>query len=97
MLPPDFHWRSVTSRPDGEEDAVMCDGAQILRLSQRINDGRWFACLDTQRADRAHWTFRDCTSYDQGVAGSELWVTRHQVRLRVEIDRLRVERRVCRP
>lgn len=93
MLPPDFHWRSVASRPDGKDDAVMGDGVQVVRLSQRINDGRWFASLNTQRAERADWTFRDCSSYEQGLAGSELWVSRHQMRLRAEIDRLRVERR----
>lgn len=92
MLPPDFHWRSVASRPDGKDDAVMCDGVQVLRLSQRINEGGWFASLNTQRPDRAHWTFRDCSGYEQGVAGAEQWVTRHQDSLRAEIDRMRVER-----
>jgi len=92
MLPPDFHWRSVASRPDGRDDSVFCDGTQVLRLSQRVNDGGWFASLDTHRLDRAHWTFRECTGYSQGVTGAELWVVRHQDRLRAEIDRLRVAR-----
>jgi hypothetical protein len=39
MLPPDFHWRSVASRPDGKDDSVFCDGTQVLRLSERINGG----------------------------------------------------------
>lgn len=97
MLPPDFHWRSVASRPDGKDDAVMCDGIQVVRLSQRINEGGWFASLNTQRTGRSHWTFRDCSSYEQGVVGSELWVSRHQAGLRAEIDQLRVERRARRP
>lgn len=92
MLPPDFHWRSVASRPDGKDDSVFCDGTQVLRLSQRINDGGWYASLNTQRPDRRRWTTRQCTSYERGVAGCEVWVARHQARLRAEIDRLRVER-----
>jgi len=71
---------------------VLCDGVQVFRLSERINGGGWFASLDTQRPSRERWTFRECTRYQQGVAGTELRVERHQDRLRAEIDRLRVER-----
>jgi len=92
MLPPDFHWRSLASRPDGRDDAVLCDGVQGVRLSERINGGGWFASLNTQRPNREQWSFRECTSYQRGVAGAELWVERHRDRLRAEIDRLRVER-----
>jgi len=92
MLPPDFHWRSVASRPDGKDDSVFCDGTQVLRLSERINGGGWFANLNTQRPERERWTTRECTSYEQGKSGAVLWVIRHQARLRAEIDRLRVAR-----
>lgn len=92
MLPPDFHWRSVASRPDGKGDSVFCDGTQVLRLSQRINDGGWYASLNAQRPERERWTIRKCTSYERSVAGAAMWVARHQHRLRTEIDRLRVER-----
>lgn len=98
MLPPDFHWRSVASRPDGKDDSVFCDGTQVLRLSERLNEGGWYASLDTQRPDRALWTVRECTNYERGVAGAELWVIRHQARLRAEIDRMRAGRAgVARP
>lgn len=93
MLPPDFLWRSVASRPDGKNDAVMCDGTQVLRLSQRINAGSWFATLNTHRLSAEQRTYRECSSYEQGVIGAEMWVNRHQDRLRAEIDRVRVERR----
>ena len=61
MLPPDFHWRSVASRPDGKDDSVFCDGTQVLRLSERINGGGWFANLNTQRPERERWTTRERT------------------------------------
>ena len=96
MLPPGFLWRSVASRPDGKNDAVMCDGMQVLRLSQRINGGGWFVTLNTHRLEIEQRTYRECSSYDQGVIGAEMWVNRHQDRLRAEIDRRRVERRAGR-
>lgn len=71
---------------------MFCDGTQVLRLSQRINEGGWYAALNTQRPDRGRWTTRECTCYEKGVVGAELWVARHQDRLRAEIDRLRVQR-----
>lgn len=96
MLPPDFHWRSVASRPDGKDDSVFCDGTQVLRMSERINGGGWFADLNTQRPDRRRWATRECTNYDQGVVGAELWVVRHQDRLRAEIDLMRATRSAAR-
>ncbi|WP_433925275.1 hypothetical protein [Stenotrophomonas nematodicola] len=92
MLPPDFRWRSVASRPDGKDDAVMCDSTQVLRLSQRINAGSWFATLNTHRPLVEQRTYRECSSYEQGVIGAEMWVDRHKDRLRAEIDRLRLSR-----
>lgn len=68
------------------------DGTQVLRLSERINGGGLFADLKTQRPERERWTTRECTSYEQGKEGAELWVVRHQSGLRAEIDRLRVAR-----
>ena len=35
---------------------------------------------------------RLCTSYEQGVIGSELWAVRHQQRIRLEIDQREVRR-----
>lgn len=35
------------------------------------------------------WRARNCTSYEQGVIGSELWAIRHQERLRLEIQQQR--------
>ncbi|UQY87987.1 hypothetical protein LQE85_01750 [Stenotrophomonas rhizophila] len=93
MLPPDFLWRSVASRTDGKNDAVMCDGMQVLRLSERINGGGWFATLNTHRPESEQRTYRECSSYEQGVIGAEMWVERHKDRLRAEIDRLRLLRR----
>jgi hypothetical protein len=96
MLPPDFHWRSVASRPDCKDDSVFCDVTHLMRKSERIKVGACFADLNTQRPDRRRWTTRECTNYDQGVVGAELWVVRHQDRLRAEIDLMRATRSAAR-
>lgn len=49
-------------------------------------DGTWFARLDNHVGDvRTPMVFRDCTSFENGRAGLELWATRHQERLRREV------------
>lgn len=84
MLPPDFTWRSIASRPDGKLDALLCDGVEVARLSQRVDDGTWYVELNRQR-DRGLWRRKDCSGYEQGFAGVELWAERHQDRLRAEV------------
>lgn len=43
-------------------------------------------------SDEPHRGRRICTSYEQGVSGSELWAVRHQQRIRLEIDQREVAR-----
>ncbi len=85
MLPPDFRWRSVASRPDGLPDALYCGAAEVLRLSQRVDSHTWWVQVD-RHLEREQWRTRNCTSYEQGVIGSELWAVRHQHRLRREVQ-----------
>lgn len=91
MLPPDFRWHSVGTAPHDRPNSLLLDNMEVLRLNQRIDDGTWWVNLNTQR----EWKVRkakDCSSYEQGVKGAEIWAERHQDRLRAEIDRLRVDR-----
>lgn len=91
MLPPDFRWRSVASRADQLPDAIYCGMTEVLRLSQRVDDKLWWVEVD-RHLDDQHRGRRLCTSYEQGVIGSELWAVRHQQRLRLEIDQREVAR-----
>jgi len=95
MLPPDFRWRSVASRPDELPDAIYCGMTEVLRLSQRVDDKIWWVEVD-RRLDDQYRGRRLCTSYEQGVIGSELWAVRHQQRLRLEIDQREVARAAAR-
>lgn len=89
MHPPDFRWRSVASRPDGLPDALLCDGVEVLRLNQRVDDYVWWVCVD-RHVPCERMKDRVCTSYEQGVTGSELWAIRHQDRLRLEVQQQRL-------
>ena len=91
MLLPDFRWRSVASRPDELPDAIYCGMTEVLRLSQRVDDHTWWVNVDRHLEDRHHRR-RNCSSYEQGVIGSELWAVRHQQRIRLEIDQREVAR-----
>jgi hypothetical protein len=91
MLPPDFRWRSVASRADQLPDAIYCGMTEVLRLSQRVDDHTWWVEVDRHLEDQHH-RGRKCTSYEQGVIGSELWAVRHHQRLRLEIDQREVAR-----
>jgi len=86
MLPPDFRWHSVGTAPFDEPNSLLLDSTEVLRLHRRVDDGTWWVSLNNQRDD---WSFRkrrECSSYEQGKLGAELWAERHQVRLRTEVD-----------
>ncbi|MBE5272199.1 hypothetical protein [Stenotrophomonas sp. B2] len=58
---------------------------------QRVNDGIWIASLDRHRHGPGG-PFRWCTSYEQGRAGAEMWVTRHEPRLREDVAKIKAYR-----
>jgi len=86
--PPGFHWTTRSASIQGEPPTVIvCDGVWILSLAQRVGDGRWIAALDRHRhGPGGPW--RICSSYQQGCAGAELWVMRHEARLREDVAKI---------
>jgi hypothetical protein len=82
MLPHDFEWAMSLPSPDCRPDVIRHRGQWVVRLHQRVDTGAWFAELDVQRERRNK---RPCQSYDTGIMGVELWVERHQERLRAEV------------
>ncbi|KRG37318.1 hypothetical protein [Stenotrophomonas geniculata] len=85
-LPADFRWTTRSaSRPDDPLTVIACHGVWVVAMAQRVNDGIWIASLDRHRHGPGG-PFRWCSSYEQGRAGAELWVTRHEARLREDVD-----------
>lgn len=82
MLPHDFEWTSSLPNPDCRPDVIRHRGQWVAKLHQRVDNGAWFAELDVHREQR--WK-RPCARYETGIIGAELWVERHQERLRAEV------------
>ncbi len=84
-LPTDFYWTTrSTSWPSDPLTVIACDGVWVVAMSQRIDDETWIALLDRHRNGPGGPSLR-CTSYAQGRAGAELWVARHEARLREDV------------
>ncbi|WP_369040543.1 hypothetical protein [Stenotrophomonas maltophilia] len=102
-LPADFYWttRSATL-PDDAPTIIACNGVWrvacgmwLVALAQLLNDGIWIASLDRHRHGPGG-PFRWCTSYEQGRVGAEMWVTRHEARLREDVAKIEAYREVVR-
>lgn len=91
-LPSDFCWTTRSaSLPDDAPTVIACSGVWMVVLMQRVNDGVWIASLDRHRHGPGG-PFRWCTSYEQGRAGAEMWVTRHETRLREDVAKIKAYR-----
>ena len=87
-----FKWGHSIQWSTGPEDVLYFDLVQVARLHQRVNDLSWFVTLDTH-LDLWPQRSRNCTSYEQGKAGAEMWAKRHEARIRREIEERRALRK----
>src|SRR5690606_11774995 len=77
-----MQWKLVHITASGPPTVLHLDGVGVVRLMERAG-GNWFAVLDYHLpAERRRR--RDCTSYEAGRDGAELWVQRHRARLAAE-------------
>ena len=84
-LPADFYWTTRSaSWPSDPLTVIACDSVWVVAMSQRVDDGIWIALLDRHHSGPGG-PARRCTSYEQGRAGAELWVARHEARLRDDV------------
>ena len=86
-LPPDFRWQRAAATAH-EKDVIAFEGVWVVRLYQEHWGGPHFAALD-QHLPQEQQTRRQCSTHAQGRAGAELWVARHQDRLRLEVQQQR--------
>lgn len=90
-LPHGFRWIKGHQYEQGEPTALALGDDCVARLLQRV-DGNWIIRLDCQQPIEAPLVVRRCTSFAQGRAGAELWVLRHEARLRAEVEAKRASR-----
>lgn len=77
-----MRWRTVHITASGPPTVLELDGVPVVRLMDRV-DGGWFALLDYHLGSGQHRS-RECTSYESGRRGAELWAQRHMERLQRE-------------
>ncbi|SDQ41814.1 hypothetical protein [Pseudoxanthomonas sp. CF125] len=88
----DLTWRNSIQGSTGPVDMLLLDGMEVARLHQNVTTGAWFVTLDQHLAyERRH--NHDCTSYEAGKAGAEMWAKRHEEQIRREIEERRARRR----
>lgn len=87
-LPADFYWTTPSaSLPLDPETVIACDGVWVVAMAQRADDDTWIASLDRHRHGPGG-PCRRCSSYEQGRAGAEMWVARHEARLREDVAKI---------
>lgn len=88
-LPDSFYWTTRSaSWPDDPLTVIACQGVWVVSMTERADDGIWVAHLDRHRHIPGGGPSRRCSSYEKGRAGAELWVARHQARLRDDVARI---------
>ena len=85
-LPEGFHWVQAYQHQKGPPRMLALGTEGVARMEQRVDNGAWYILLDyhLQSVDRPTRT-RQCTSFEAGQAGAQMWVCRHEARLRREL------------
>ena len=87
----DLNWRNSIQWSTQPPDMLCLGTTEIARLHQRVKALTWFVTLD-QHLDYERRRNRDCSSYEAGKAGAEIWAKRHEERIRREIEERRAAR-----
>ncbi|HFF3760165.1 TPA: hypothetical protein ACGCNR_002159 [Stenotrophomonas maltophilia] len=98
-LPADFYWTTRSaSLPNDPLTVIACEGVWVVSLTQRVGDDIWVATLDRHRDGPGGpgGSCRRCSSYEQGRAGAEQWVARHEARLREDVAKITAYRAAVR-
>lgn len=66
---------------------IACEGVWVVSMTQCVGDEIWIAFLDRHRHGPGGPS-RVCNSFEKGRAGAELWVARHEARLREDVARI---------
>lgn len=84
----DFTWGFLSIEPTELPVSYRLGTMEVARLCGR-EDGRWYARLDSHlvHVDR-NKRIRECSSYESGRRGIEMWAQRHAARLRAEVEEI---------
>ncbi|OAG67722.1 hypothetical protein A7D17_16175 [Xanthomonas floridensis] len=93
MLPDGFHWTQAHQHQEGPPRLLALRSTGVARMGQRVDNRAWYILLDyhLQSMERPS-RHRACTSFESGLAGAEMWVCRHEARLRAEVAAIEATR-----
>lgn len=96
-LPADFYWTTRSaSLPNDSLTVIACEGVWVVAPTQRVDDSNWVVTLDRHRHGPGGGPGRRCSSYEQGCAGAEMWVARHEARLLEDVAKITAYREAVR-
>ncbi len=78
-----FKWTKIGAGLDGPMVSYQHRQTEVARLVDRVG-GTWFARLDMHLPDTN--VTRNCSSFEAGKRGVELWAERHRERLVAEVE-----------
>lgn len=84
MLPDGFQWIQSHQHEHGPPGALALGDVQVARMLGRL-DGSWFVRLDCHMGMAADLVLQDCSSFESGRRGTEVWAVRHEARIRAEV------------
>lgn len=87
-----FKWTHAYIGEEGPETSYRLDGVEIARLTRRVDQDTWIALMKQHRIAEPR-IVRQCSSFEAGKRGVELWAERHRERLQVDVDKINELRR----
>jgi hypothetical protein len=87
-----FEWTHAYIGEEGPKTSYRLDGVEVARLTRRVDQEAWIALLKQHRVAEPRIT-RQCSSFEAGQRGVELWAERHRDRLQVDVDKINALRR----
>jgi hypothetical protein len=87
-----FQWTHAYIGEEGPKTSYRLDGVEIARLTRRVDQDTWIALLKQHRVAEPR-IVRQCSSFEAGKRGVELWADRHRERLQADVDKINELRR----
>lgn len=82
-----FQWAGVHSNDLGPPTSYRLHGVEVARLTRRVDTDGWIALLNQHRVAEPR-AIRQCTSFESGQRGVEMWADRHRAELQSDVARI---------
>jgi hypothetical protein len=87
-----FEWTYAYIGEEGPKTSYRLDGVEIARLTRRIDSDAWIALMKQHRVAEPR-IVRQCSSFEAGQRGVEMWAERHRGQLQADVDKINALRR----